>query len=1030
MARHALVRGGLAALISTVIAAGLGSFATDTAQADTVPQEVVVPAAPRATAKTAALQYLGKDWYADGAGALGLFHTVEGLEGTQWTRYSDGRSFPVPAPTIDGVTGSSTFGTGTDAVAYYSAASRQVELRDMASGTSRVVTVPEGLTYLRVYGTTVVAYRKLTAEDGTTSNELHLLTPADDGGAATRDRIVTGMPPGSLIGAPIAADPTSLVFAGRVDGTFRYILVDAAGATVTSYTAAGAAAAAAPFVILTADHIGWYDQTGTLTIVPRSDAGAQPAEVPMPSPTEREPGSTLAVVGDWLVYSTPTGHGTRAVPLAGGSPITLLARGGTRFDRGPGGTAAVIGGSGSNDWGIRRIVEGPDGRPSVSTVVDLSAPPAKIEGLALGQGNLIVTDSSAGGKRYDYRRTLSTHGTPAYADRDPMNTVTTVPGCAAGNEGCRALFALGDGSFARVRSETADQSRLATVHGPAVWYEGNLPPGGRITDAHLGNGVYTVPATGKQYVWSLPGTAAPLERPATAAAVWAGALWTPGGTPGTVTVLDIATRRTTATVDLGSSCVPTELQVLGRWIYWSCGAGGPAGVHDRTTRRNVTVPADEALLGDGFVVTHDRVAGKLVLTDVHTGAPASRVIGDLPDTGASQRRLRWDVDRSTDRVAYADASERVHVVATGVPAQPLTELQGVPAGDIVDFSLGTTYRFSKPGASWRLVVKRKATGATVRTLTGGETRGFLYAGWDGRDAEGDLEPNGVYTWTITVKPADGSGADFSRGGSATLTHGDEVWRDFAGQDGLGEVFGITAGGTLDVRTATGKGTFARSALSGIVWGPKVTVIPVGDLTGDNCNDVLVRRSTGATYRYSGTCGKRALGLDGAGVLVGTGWNGYNVLTAPGDLSGDGRPDLIARQSATSDVYLYRTTSAGKLVARVKLASKWTGYKKIVGTGDLTGDGIGDLVVQDKANVLWRYDGDGKGHLRPRVKLASSWGASYSVVVGPGDITGDGKADLIARDAGGVLWRHNGTGKGTFGGRTKIGTGWNGFKGLF
>jgi hypothetical protein len=71
---------------------------------------------------------------------------------------------------------------------------------------------------------------------------------------------------------------------------------------------------------------------------------------------------------------------------------------------------------------------------------------------------------------------------------------------------------------------------------------------------------------------------------------------------------------------------------------------------------------------------------------------------------------------------------------------------------------------------------------------------------------------------------------------------------------------------------------------------------------------------------------------------------------------------------------------------VKIASKWTGYKKILGAGDLNGDGYGDLLVQDRSNGLWRYDG--------------------------------------------TVWRNNGNGKGSFGGRTKIATGWQGYKGLF
>jgi hypothetical protein len=164
--------------------------------------------------------------------------------------------------------------------------------------------------------------------------------------------------------------------------------------------------------------------------------------------------------------------------------------------------------------------------------------------------------------------------------------------------------------------------------------------------------------------------------------------------------------------------------------------------------------------------------------------------------------------------------------------------------------------------------------------------------------------------------------------------------------------------------------------------------------------------------------------------LGTGWNQYDVLTSPGDVTKDGRPDLIARNASTGTVYLYAGTSTGKLSARVKLYDNWKTYKKVVGAGDLNGDGIGDLVAQDKANNLYRFLGKGNGTFSGGVKLFANWGGTYNALVGVGDITGDGKADLVARDTAGVLYRHNGSGTGTFGARVKIGTGWQNYKGIF
>ncbi|MFB8771870.1 FG-GAP repeat domain-containing protein [Streptomyces broussonetiae] len=155
-----------------------------------------------------------------------------------------------------------------------------------------------------------------------------------------------------------------------------------------------------------------------------------------------------------------------------------------------------------------------------------------------------------------------------------------------------------------------------------------------------------------------------------------------------------------------------------------------------------------------------------------------------------------------------------------------------------------------------------------------------------------------------------------------------------------------------------------------------------------------------------------------------------MLTSPGDLTKDGRPDLIARNAATGAVYLHKGTSTGRLSSRVKLYDNWKTYKKIIGAGDLNGDGVGDLLAQDKSNNLYRYFGTGKGTFGSRTKVFSGWGASYNAVVGVGDINGDGRADLVSRDTQGTLYRNSGNGKGSFYGRTKIATGWQGHKRLW
>lgn len=257
-----------------------------------------------------------------------------------------------------------------------------------------------------------------------------------------------------------------------------------------------------------------------------------------------------------------------------------------------------------------------------------------------------------------------------------------------------------------------------------------------------------------------------------------------------------------------------------------------------------------------------------------------------------------------------------------------------------------------------------------------------------RAVPGDVPlPNGTYEWTPSVTPADGIGAPLQVSGSVRIEAGTPVRHDHIGADGF------------------------------------------GDLDKGRCNDVLVRMADGSLRGYKAPSGND-LSTRTPYTKLGTGWNAYDVLTSPGDLTGDARADLLARKASTGDLYLFAAKSNGTLAAGKKIASAWKGYTKVVGAGDLNGDGIGDVLARDRAGTLWRYNGAGNGSLKVRSKVVSDWGGSYNAIVGVGDITGDGKSDLAERDTAGNLYRSAGDGKGSFAASVKIGTGWQGYKGIF
>ncbi|WP_328488408.1 FG-GAP-like repeat-containing protein [Streptomyces zaomyceticus] len=131
-----------------------------------------------------------------------------------------------------------------------------------------------------------------------------------------------------------------------------------------------------------------------------------------------------------------------------------------------------------------------------------------------------------------------------------------------------------------------------------------------------------------------------------------------------------------------------------------------------------------------------------------------------------------------------------------------------------------------------------------------------------------------------------------------------------------------------------------------------------------------------------------------------------------DFTGDGRPDVLAVDAA-GVLWRYDGNGAGGLKARVKIGWGWTGYRFTV-AGDLSADGIPDVVAQDTAGNLWRVDGNGAGGLRAKVKIGWGWqGLTLSGAgdLDTGDLPADGFSDLLALDGKGDLWVYGGDGRG-------------------
>ncbi|MEU4172708.1 FG-GAP-like repeat-containing protein [Streptomyces sp. NPDC026665] len=1022
MGRRALVRSATAAAVSFTLALGIGSLTAGGAQAEPVTGEVVVPATTSSVPRTGLLS----------AGPSGFLRYEEG-RGQLWTTY-DGADTVVNASGTDAY-GVTSAGAGSDVVAHYDSSARAVTLRNMTSGQAGTVALPDGHSYFSTLGSTVVTTKGTPGDSA-----WHLLDLQDDGSVS--DRLVEGVPSGVYTQSA----------AGLGDARGQVVRYRKGDDEVTGWLDI----AQARFTALPYDVLPWYDMValspthlvwcydGVLHVASRQNPDAAVRTVPV-----GEVAQVLGLVGDTAVvarYDSSLGRAdtgravsrVEAVPLDGSAPRTLMARTSVRAVPTPDGGLLVPGGTDTDHWGVSLIEAAADGGVTVRGIAD--AYPRKaahtVSQLTFAQGLLTTTEldpvgdwtylhtratsvsgSLTAGARTDRGRVVMedyTQGRPRLLDTGDGRTVVTGYGSdpeygpTAGDQ--PRLIGAGQStpgtridSSRTYRTATAANGRFVALARP---YDGNGVTETRIVDADSGRTALTTTENVR--------------------AIWGTTAWVMSGND-TVVPYDLLTGQPGEPVWFGRGCLLNDFQAVGRWLLWNCVMGNEGqGVYDTVTERNLTLVSgsdwEQAQLGDGFVAT---VAdGQLKVIDVRGGTPVSHTAGAFEGNA-------WDVDPYTGVIAQLRSDNSVRLTSSNVPVSALVQRDATVAAS-ADVKGGAAqwspkWWLNKPAASWKLEIVSR-TGTAVRTLSGGTARGVVNPAWNGKDGSGRLVPNGAYTWKLTVTPADGQGAALTRTGTVKVTGAAAVRRDFVGSDGFGEVVTLNGSGGLTYQYGTGKGTFTGK-VSGSGWPTTVKVVPFGDLNGDRCNDVLVRYAGGSLRAYRPACGA-AVTPSTAYTSLGTGWTQYDVLTSPGDVSGDGRADLIARQSSTGDVYLYKATSTGTFSARVKVASKWTGYKKVVGAGDLNGDGHGDLLAQDRSNELWRYDGTAAGTFKARVKVFADWGSSYDVIVGAGDVDGDGRADLVSRDTSGAVWRNAGNGKGSFGSRTKIATGWQGYKGLF
>ena len=230
-----------------------------------------------------------------------------------------------------------------------------------------------------------------------------------------------------------------------------------------------------------------------------------------------------------------------------------------------------------------------------------------------------------------------------------------------------------------------------------------------------------------------------------------------------------------------------------------------------------------------------------------------------------------------------------------------------------------------------------------------------------------------------------------------------------------DVFWLNGNGTLAAWTLSGSQqvTFdGAPAMPDASW----SVAGIGDFNGDGSPDLLWRNANGTlvdwTMNGSQVMASQDITLQGHAVSPDATWS----IAGIGDFNGDGKSDILWRGSNGT---LVDWTMNGSQVSasqdlslqgtQVSPDSSWT----VAGVGDFDGNGKSDILWRDANGTLvdWSMNGSqitssqevtlGRSAVAPD----SSWN-----IVGVGDFNGDGKSDILWRNTSGNLidWTMNGS----------------------
>lgn len=255
--------------------------------------------------------------------------------------------------------------------------------------------------------------------------------------------------------------------------------------------------------------------------------------------------------------------------------------------------------------------------------------------------------------------------------------------------------------------------------------------------------------------------------------------------------------------------------------------------------------------------------------------------------------------------------------------------------------------------------------------------------------------------------------------------------DFDGDGHLDFVTALPSLGQVQVLDGDGAGNLALGA--NVTTGEFPTGVATGDVDGDGLPDIAVlcinagESAAVPTAATTPTTPAMPAFLEGFFIILNTGSGFASPVfvampgacasdLALGDVSGDGRADVIVAAACADEAQVFRSLGAGAFAAPSGLSTM--SGTSTVEVHDLDADGLLDVVAATSSGWVHTFHNLGGGAFANAVDVEATYGATDLAVA---DFDADGRPDVAVLAFPGVVTLHAGQPGGTIGARQGYGT---------